>query len=88
MTASVKEVIAAAIPIYNGCSRDAISDVILAALDAAGLVVVPRGAHDALVAALEKSRWYVEAYDTREHNNDQDADLTQIDAAMAMARKP
>ena len=42
---------------------------------------------DALVAALEKSRWYVEAYDTREHNSDQDADLTQIDAALALARR-
>jgi hypothetical protein len=35
-----------------------------------------------LEALLRKIRWYVEAYDTREHNRDQDKDLTEIDAAL------
>jgi hypothetical protein len=35
-----------------------------------------------LEVLLRKIRWYVEAYDTREHNRDQDKDLTEIDAAL------
>ncbi len=36
----------------------------------------------ALRTALEKARWYVEVYDTREHNTEQDAVLTLIDALL------
>ena len=34
------------------------------------------------VEALEKARWYVDVYDNREHNAEQDATLTLIDAAL------
>lgn len=53
MTASAKEVIAAAIksrPAWN-TPYSADADAILAALDAAGLVVVPREPTEAMVAA-------------------------------------
>lgn len=39
------------------------------------------------VEALATARKYVEVYDTREHNTEQDAALTQIDAAIALLKR-
>lgn len=82
-----KEVIAAVIPNYNGCSRDAISDAILAALDAAGLVVVPRGAHDALVAALKTAKRTLNSSVVWDNGRHAVHVYKEIDAALAAARK-
>lgn len=93
MTTSAKEVIAAAIksrPAWN-TPYSADADAILAALDAAGYVVVQRGAHDALVAALDTFvSEYVELVNSGDAGFWEPEDEPKVKAArsaLALARK-
>lgn len=97
MTNRVKEVIARALYEWSGSGQGvddmlaeiamAQSDAILAALEAAGYVVVERAVIDALVVALEKAKPYVAAYESEHMSNVALEVLLNADAALALARK-